>query len=284
MGFNEIPFAASWSFQLYDGLPMNRQHVKPLLSVLILFGTASLCPVYAGLRDNNLIEFSRGSYANMSIRAMLWPPFVKIYQDGKVVHYEGDEDGRFFVSQLEPQQLDSLKKMLAGDEYLSRSRFIDMEGDFINVHGGVSYIRYLDGDKEVLLATEVKPKHGPWVQLTEALWEYVPDDHEHVYYPDSIGVDTWEDNSEYTDQNPPAWPFSNQLRLNSKLKLISDPQIIRYLFDRLNGVFSFFVWDFKDNNKRYSVALKNVPGWLEQDYINKAISKLRSKRYRVEEK
>ena len=159
-----------------------------------------------------------------------------------------------------------------------------MEGDYINVHGGVSYIRYLDGDKEVLLATEVKPKGGPWVQLTEEIWEYVPDDHEHVYYPDSIGVSASVDDSEYTNQNPPAWPFSNQLALNSNLKRISDPAIIRYLFDRLHGIFSFFVWDFKENGKRYSVYLVNVPGWFEQDYLNKALSKVRKNGYRVRER
>lgn len=65
-----------------------------------------------------------------------------------------------------------------------------MPGDDTNVHGGVSYIRYLDGDK-ILIATEVKLKAGAWVQLADAIWEYVPGDHEHVDYPSSIGVQTW---------------------------------------------------------------------------------------------
>jgi hypothetical protein len=67
-----------------------------------------------------------------------------------------------------------------------------------------------------------------------------------------------------TDQNPPAWPFSQQLPLTPKLKTITNPEIIRYLFDRLHGVFSFYVWDFNDNGKKYSVALLEVPGWLQQ--------------------
>jgi hypothetical protein len=195
--------------------------------------------LYAGLRDNNLIEFSRGSYLNMSTSAILWPPVVKIYQDGKVVHYEGDEDRRFYVSQLDPQQLDSLKKFLAAEWYLKKSRFIDMPGGFINVHGGVSYIRYLDSAQESILATEVKPKGGPWVRLTYAIWEYMPDDHEHVYYPASIGVQTSENTSDYCYPNPPEWPFKNKLRLNPKLKTISDPEIIQHLFDRFRGIFSF---------------------------------------------
>jgi hypothetical protein len=250
---------------------------------LLLMSMGALTSVYAGLRDNNLIEFSRGSYGNMSQTAMLWPPFVKIYQDGKVVHYEGDADRRFFVSHLDPDRLDSLKKRLAGEKYLWRSRFIDMEGDDINVHGGVSYIRYLEGDKEIIIATEVKPKSGPWVQLTDAIWEYVPEDHEHVYYPESIGVQVSEDTSEYTEQNPPAWPYEEQFKLSPKLKTLSQPEVIHYLFDRLTAIFSFYVWEFKQGDKRYSLFLINSPGWFEPDYLNKALKKVRNNGYRVSE-
>ena len=263
---------------------MNGAALRCLSFALVLISAGSLTSVYAALRDNNLIEFSRGSYPNMSQKALLWPPLVKIYQDGKVIHYEGDEDRRFYVSQLTPERLDSLKKRLAGEWYLKKSRFIEMDGDFINVHGGVSYIRYLDGDKEVLLATEVKPRGGPWVQLTDAIWEYVPENHEDVFYPAVIGVSTWEETSEYTDQNPPVWPFGQQMRLDSKLKKISNPEVIHYLFDRLNGVFSFYVWDFKQNDKRYSIALETSPGWFEPGYLNKALGKVRRNGYLVRER
>ena len=96
---------------------MNRELFRCLSFLLVLMGVSSLTSTYAGLRDNNLIEFSHGSYSNMSQKALLWPPLVKIYQDGKVIHYEGDEDGRFFVSHLTAEQLNSLKKRLAGEKY-----------------------------------------------------------------------------------------------------------------------------------------------------------------------
>jgi len=253
------------------------------LCLLVVIGAASFSPVRAGLRDNNLIEFSRGSYGNMSVKAMLWPPIVKIYQDGKVIHFESEEKG-FYVSRLDAQALDSLKKELTGERYLYKSRFIEMEGDDINVHGGVSYIRYLDGDKEILLATEVIPQKGPWVKLTELIWSYVPDEHTQPYYPDLIAIHTWEDDSKFSDPNPPLWPFSKQLPLTPKLKTISNPEIIRYLFGRLRGIFSFYVWDFKDDDKRYSLALIDVPGWFEQKYINKALTKVRKNGYRETER
>ena len=262
---------------------MNRNRFRLLLAALILFGVGALQPVYAGLKDNNLIEFSFGSYPNRSNKAMLWPPLVKIYQDGKVIHHGGN-DNRFFVSQLDPQQLDSLKKRLANEKYLSKSRFIEMEGDLINYHGGVSYIRYLDGDNEILLVTDVKPTGGPWVQLTKDIWRSVPDDHKQVYYPATIGVQTWVDDCEYCNPNPPTWPFSQQVRLQPKLKTISNPEIIHYLFERLEGVFSFFVWEFKENKKRYAISLENAPGWFEQDHINAALAKLRKSGPRVTER
>lgn len=262
---------------------VNRITLRLGLCVLVVIGSASLSPVQAGLRDNNLIEFSRGSYGNMSVKAMLWPPFVKIYQDGKVIHLESEEEG-YYVSHLDEQTLDSLKKRLSSEHYLYKSRFIEMDGDDINVHGGVSYIRYLDGDKEILLATEVRPKKGPWVQLTDLIWSYVPEDHTQHYYPDAIGVLSWEDTSDESDPNPPLWPFSKQLPLRLKPKSISNPEMIRYMFDRLHGVFSFFVWDFKDDDKRYSMAFVEVPGWFQQKYINKALAKVRKSGYRETER
>src|SRR5678816_4558631 len=106
---------------------MNRKSLRSFSFLLVLIGAGFFTSVYVGLCDNNFIEFSRGSYSNMSQKAMLWPPFVKIYQDGKVIHYEGDEDGRYFVSHLTAERLDSLKKYLAGEKYLLKSRFIEME-------------------------------------------------------------------------------------------------------------------------------------------------------------
>jgi hypothetical protein len=238
--------------------------------------------VRAGLRDNNLIEFSHGSYGNMSLRAMLWPPFVKIYQDGKVIYYEGEEK-KFYISHLDAQALDSLKNRLSSEHYLRRSRFIEMEGDEINVHGGVCYIRYLDGDKEILLATEVRPRKGQWVEFTELIWSYVPEEQEQLYYPEVIGLHSWEDDSHFTNPDPPSWPFGKQLQLRLKPTTISNPEIIGYLFDRLDVVFSFFAWDFKDGDKRYSMILTEVPGWFEQKYLNKALAKVRRNGYRETE-
>ena len=257
------------------------------LCLLVLLVTGSLSSVYAGLSDNNLIEFSIGSYAEtfgkLPLYAILWPPVVKVYQDGKVIRHMGGQEGPYYVSQMSPERLDSLKKRLAGEEYLSRTRYIDMDGDIINIHGGVSYIRYLDGDKEVLLATDVKPRGGPWVQLTDEILKYVRADLGTVYYPNVIGVYTSEDTSPYGDQNPPAWPFGEKIMLSPKLKTISDPKVIEYLFDDLQASFSMYAWEFKQGRKRYSLILANSPGWFAPDYLNKALTEMRKNGYRVKE-
>jgi hypothetical protein len=69
-----------------------------------------------------------------------------------------------------------------------------------------------------------------------------------------------------------------------KPKPITDPEIIRYLFDRLHGIFSFFAWDLKDDGKRYSMALAEVPGWFEPNYTNKALAKVRKNGFWVTER
>ncbi len=264
---------------------MNHRAYPFATCLFVIFVTGVAFPAYAGLRDNNLIEFSHGAYPN-HVRghpdAMLYPPYVKIYQDGKVIYFD-DSHFKFYVARLDAQELDTLKKRLSTDPYLRKSRFIEMDGDDINVHGGVSYIRYLDGDKETLLATEVHPQRGPWVQLTELIGDYVPEKRE-PYYPSVIEILTWEDVSQYTNQNPPAWPFTDEPRLGPKLKTVSSPEIIRYLFERLNRVFSFFVWEFSAGGKRYALALAGAPGWFDQKYINKALAKVRKNGYVVKER
>jgi hypothetical protein len=155
--------------------------------------------------------------------------------------------------------------------------------------GGISRVRFRDlllmsrttgpTVQEILLATEVRPRKGPWVKLTDLVWDHVPDDQTQLYYPDSIGLSCWEDDSDVTNPEPPLWLYNKELKLRLKPKTISDPEIIRYLFDRLHGIFSFFVWDFKDDGKRYSLALTEVPGWYEQKYINKALTKVRKNGY-----
>src|SRR5687768_8730576 len=102
-----------------DEASMNLKTFRLSLCVLIVIGAASSSPVRAGLRDNNLIEISGGSYAWRTRTALLWPPFVKIYQDGKVVHYHTDEN-KFYVSHLDTQTLDTLKERLSSEHYLRR--------------------------------------------------------------------------------------------------------------------------------------------------------------------
>jgi hypothetical protein len=240
------------------------------------FMALSTLPVYCE-QGNGLIEYSYGSYGDFGASdigiPMLWPPLVKIYQDGKIIFYVKADD-KFYVGQIEAEQLERLKKKLKQQQFLRQSRFIEMKGDFINIHGGVSYIRYLDGDNEVLLSTEASPRGGTWVKIIKLIREYLPVKYS-LYYPEKIGLQSWEDKDSVGQSAPPAWPFSKEVQLSSKPETISNPEIIRYLFERLEGSFSFFNWEFREEGKRYVMVLEKVPSWYNDGNLKFALAQLR---------
>lgn len=255
---------------------MKAQSCKLLLPLLILLFIGLASPAYCGQLDNNLIEYSYGSYGDASADIgipMLWPPLVKIYQDGRII-FHVKSDNRFYVGQIEAHRLNDLKSKLAKQSYLRQSRFIEMKGDFINVHGGLSYIRYLDGDSEVLLSTEVSPRGGSWMKIIKLVRSYLPNKYS-PYYPEKIELHGWGDTSGGTRDEPPVWPYSKEVRLSSKPETISNPEIIRYLFERLEGSFSFFAWDFREDGKRYALVLEKVPNWYNDGDLKIALAQLK---------
>ncbi len=112
---------------------MNHKSCRFLLCLIALLGGALMSPVYGGLRDNNLIELSFGSYPLDSReygKPMVWPPVLKFYRDGKVVSYD-ESANKYYVGRLDAQMLASLKKRLSSESYLRKSRFIELDGDEI---------------------------------------------------------------------------------------------------------------------------------------------------------
>ncbi|HET7840194.1 MAG TPA: hypothetical protein VFM21_01245, partial [Terriglobia bacterium] len=91
---------------------------------------------------------------------MLWPPVLKVWQDGRVVFYK---DKQFLSASLPPDKLEKLRSKLKAEKFLRSTRYIETKhGSLINIHGGVVYMRYLEGEQQVLLATEVFPRRGKW--------------------------------------------------------------------------------------------------------------------------
>lgn len=183
------------------------------ISFLLLLTTSA---AFCGPKDRNLIEYSYGSYGDGSSEIgmpMLWPPLVKIYQDGRIIFYSKN-DNKFYAGNIDSQRLERLKKKFANEEFLQKSRFIEMKGGLINIHGGLSYIRYLDGDNEVLISTEVSPRGGTWMRIINSVRNCLPDKRV-VFYPEKIEVETWEDTSKLPSlTEPTAWPFGDKVRLS----------------------------------------------------------------------
>lgn len=205
---------------------------------------------------------------------MLWPPVTKVYQDGRIIFYS-PKDRKFFAGNVEPKRLERLKRQLADEKFLKDSRFVEMKGDPINIHGGISYIRYLDGDDEVLISTDVRPRGGKWQGIVNSVRDCLPREYA-VFYPETIVVHTWVDTSSRPlSTKPTAWPFSDRVKLSADLKSISSKEIVRFLFDGLEGSFSFFAWDFIESGTRYSMALESAPDWYNDDGLEIALAQLR---------
>jgi hypothetical protein len=268
---------------------MKLYNLKALFAFFIFLSWVTL-PVYCAPRDNSLIEYSYGSYGNGDSgigMPMLWPPLVKIYQDGKVIFYV-KADNKFYAGQIEAKPFEQLKKKLKRQQFLQQSRFIEMKGGFINEHGGVSYIRYLDGDGEIILSTEVHPRGGTWMKIINLIREYLPKKYS-PYYPNEIQLDIWFESNKLSLSNSPAWPFSEKMRLAGTVnsskpvpelsrlhsETVMDREVVRYLFDRLEASFSFYVWEFGENGITYYLELSKVPGWYNDDNLKFSLAQLK---------
>ena len=128
--------------------------------VIVVLATFSIGLFASERNDNSLIEYGYGSLSDGSFPSlMLWPPVVKIYQDGVVVFAD---KAKYWEGCLPEERLDTLRNALRKNKALTKSAFDPtIEGSIINIHGGLVYVRYLCGNQEVLLTTVVFPKKGP---------------------------------------------------------------------------------------------------------------------------
>jgi hypothetical protein len=91
---------------------MNRKTLRCLSFLLVLIGAGPATSVYAGLRDNNLIEFSRSSYLNMSQRALLCRPLLRSIRTEKVI-ITRETEGTLLVTTLLSDSIRSKSTSLA---------------------------------------------------------------------------------------------------------------------------------------------------------------------------
>ncbi|MGH9818647.1 MAG: hypothetical protein ACRD43_00655, partial [Pyrinomonadaceae bacterium] len=120
----------------------------------------------------------------------------------------------------------------------------------------------------------LKPRGGTWDSIVKTVETYLPSEST-SYLPSSLVLMVSE-TTYGADVKP--WPFRDLMVLNTNIRgmSISDQKIIGFLFDHLENCFSFFCWNFEDNNKKYLVILDRVPGWYQDGYdLRMALSALK---------
>src|ERR1044072_2218020 len=152
---------------------------KPMLKVfsncflaLITIGLF-LSTVDAATSNENLFEYAYASYGDGGLEIpMPHPPILKIYKDGLAIFQKGE---RYFIGRIESQKLQHLIDKLSATSFLKRTEFVEIKkGEMVGLHGGVVYLRYLDGDKQIVIATEVLPKSGSWAKVVKMVQGYLP--------------------------------------------------------------------------------------------------------------
>lgn len=240
------------------------------------FALFVMCPgtIFSDIGSGNLIEYSTGSFGcEGGSLPMMYPPMVKIYNDGTIVFFRDDA---YWIGQLKENRLLHLKKKLSEMRLLACDRFLPVK-DGYSPHwfgGGIAYIRYLDGDEEKIIACNRIPKKGNWGKIIRMIYDSIPN-YARLFVPPKIVVSL--SRSDYMLEgdpppNVPEWPFKDKQSIATgawfEEREVNDHGIIAYLFNPPAVGFSFLSWSFKQDGHVYSIFLRDVPGWFDETALS----------------
>jgi len=235
------------------------RQIAPLLVFLAFIGGSSV-----KAQEANLIEYSYGAFAEGFEFGgpMLLPPKVKIYQSGRVVFWNSRG---IWTGQIEERRLEKLRRTLARSELLRESRILPVKrGRSLGMHGGMAYLRYLEGGEQVLVAVMSLPRRGPWQRLVGLLSSYIPSSYR-SFLPNSALVRI---RSGGSWQDPVPWPFEEELSLARAVgseEMLSDPRMISFVLAHLSPGFSWLEVIVSEKGREFSLSLQAVPGWYDPD-------------------
>jgi len=223
----------------------------------------------AGTQDGNLIEYGMGGFADGGYGPpMLYPPEVKIYADGRIVF--GDKDG-IWQGIVTPHRLEKLKRDLANYSLLRSTRLIPVRnGGLISLHGGMAYIRYRDGDDEIVIATLSHPRGGDYVRLLHRIRAEIPNQYS-SFRPKSLRVGLYRGRAW---RDPVAWPFTSIRLAGSDSINVTDPAAIALILDHSFGGFSWMQTNVQEDGVDYELILQSVPGWFEPQELGTTLEML----------
>jgi hypothetical protein len=226
----------------------------------------------AGALDGNLIEYGMGGFSDGGHGPpMLYPPEVKIYNDGRIVF--ADKVG-YWQGTIESKRFKRLERDLANDGLLKKSQLVPVRnGGLISMHGGMAYIRYRDGDDAIVVAALSHPHRGAYPRLLDRIRAEIPGTYSRFrpteitfrLYPGSTWVE------------PVVWPFSatTPLRGRSDSITVTDPAAIAFVIDHSFGGFSWLQTNVRENGTDYEIILESAPGWYEPGILGSTLDDLR---------
>jgi hypothetical protein len=226
----------------------------------------------SGVQDGNLIEYGMGGFADGGHGPpMLYPPEVKIYADGRIVF--ADKEG-YWQGTLEPKRLERLRNDLARNELLKESQLLKVRnGGLISMHGGMAYIRYRNGDDEVLVAVLSHPHRGPYPTLLNRIRQEIPDAYSR-FRPNEIAFRVYPGS---TWVEPVDWPFAATIPLQGRSQsiIVTDRAAIAFVIDHGFGGFSWLQTNVRENGKTWEIILESARGWYEPQFLGVTLDDLR---------
>lgn len=213
----------------------------------------------------NLFEYGYGGFAEGSVRVgpLLLPPLIKIDQMGFATIVQ---KGKVMCGTIPQKPLEKFKKSLEKNELLSRDQLLHLKkGANAGIHhGGMSYIRYLDNDDEIIVGAYRIPESGPMRQIIKKA-RRLKLVGKRVFDPPWVQVDI---------RASPAfgkeidWPFEDN-PVGSLPERITDSIIISFLMSHPTSSSSMWLEvRVKDKNKTQNIIFADVPYWQPGKNVN----------------
>lgn len=244
-----------------------------MTSLFMVFALAFTSAAWAG--DENLIEYSYGGFTEAGqdrTGPMLLPPIVKIYRDGRIVFL--DERG-LWQGRLGERELRRYEARLAAEPLLKATGVIPVEkGAPAGLHGGMAYIRYLDGREEVVVGAMILPKSGRWSRVISELRSHIPTSYS-TFKADSVSVQVLRQGR----RGGLAWPFGDELPLLPHVDRsleIRGERMASFVLRHSRIGFSWLECGVVDGGQAYSLIVSGVPGWYEPSILAIVLGSLAS--------
>jgi hypothetical protein len=218
---------------------------------------------WGNCNDGNLIEYGCGFYGDGGApMATLAPPFFKIYESGLAVFWR---DGRFYSGHIDPKRLEHLRTRLRRERLLSHSQVLPCKHPgFMGMHGGLCYLRYGRGPKEIIIATEGRLERVPWLRLVRLIRSYQPTVFQPFYPPSLTATLTrsWGPGLSCTNRLPNTSAFAEKIQAHVGTEY-SDMDLIVPIMDNLRAEYVSFQSCIQQGKVCYFFDLTKVPNWYD---------------------